>query len=104
MVLLYIIGGTALLYLAALALVYRQQARIAKWSANQSEGNFQQLFEEVPLACQETGPDGVIRRVNQKLCDLRGLPSSDILGKHYADFAAEKDRDGIREETHRKLT
>src|SRR5204863_2609746 len=33
-----------------------------------------------------------------------GLPSSDILGKHYADFAGEKDRDGIRKETHRKLT
>src|SRR5258708_25583589 len=104
MALLDIVGVAALLYVAALALVYRRQARKAKSSATQSEGSFQQLFEEVPLACQETGPDGVIRRVNQKLCDLRGLTSSDILGKHYSDFAGEKDRDRIREETRRKLT
>src|SRR5215813_2082960 len=104
MALLAIVGVAALLYVAALARAYRREALKAKSSATQSEANFQQLFEEVPLACQETGPDGVIRRVNQKLCDLRGLTSSEILGKHYADFAGEKDRDRIREETHRKLT
>ncbi len=104
MALLDMVGVAALLYVAALALAYRRQAHKAKSSAAQSEGKFQQLFEEVPLACQETGPDGVIRRVNQKLCDLRGLTSSDILGKHYADFAGEKDTDRIRDETHRKLT
>src|SRR5258708_26911183 len=98
MALLDIVGVAALLYVAALALVYRRQARKAKSSAAQSEGNFQQLFEDVPLACQETGPDGVIRRVNQKLCDLRGLTSSEILGSHYAHFASEKDRYLIREQ------
>jgi two-component system sensor histidine kinase/response regulator len=103
MTLLDMFGAAALLYVAALALVYRLHAQKANSSATQSEANFQQLFEKVPLACQETGLDGVIRRVNQKLCDLRGLTSSDILGKHYADFAGEKERDKIREETRRKL-
>src|SRR5438094_6138257 len=98
-----IVCVSALAYLAVLTLIFRQHANKAKWWATQSEARFQQLFEEVPLACQETDLDGVIRRVSQKMCDLRGLKPSEILGKHHADFAGENERDRLWEETRRKL-
>ena len=63
-----------------------------------------QLFEDIPLACQETDLEGIVRRVNQKLCDLRGLPAAEILGKHYVEFAAENEKERLRDVTRRKLT
>lgn len=80
------------------------QALKAKRQAQDGDKNFKGLFEEIPLACQEVDLDGVIRRVNQKMCDLRGLPSSDIVGKHDADFAAAGERDKVQDKIRRKLT
>jgi len=88
----------------ALALLLRAQAITAKQQARKDAENFQKLFEEIPFACQEINLDGVIRRVNEKLCVLRGLRPSAILGKHYADFAPESERERVRNETHGKLT
>src|ERR1700730_10415613 len=90
--------------ISALFFLVRRQASQATQFASKDEENFKKLFEEIPLACQEIDLDGVIRLVNQKLCDLRGLPPSAILGKHYADFAPESERENVRNETHRKLT
>src|SRR2546428_10360173 len=98
-----IICLSGLAYLTVLTLIYRRHAAEAKWWATENEAKFQKLFEEVPLACQETDVDGIIRRVNQKLCDLRGLKPSDILGKHHADFAGENERERFRYEIGRKL-
>src|SRR5260370_40790280 len=103
MSLLDILCLLALIYCAVLAFILRRHARQAEWWAGQNERKYLQLFEDVPLACQETDLEGVIRRVNQKLCDLRGLQPSHILGKHYADFAAESERERVREITRRKL-
>src|SRR5260370_42146177 len=38
------------------------------------------------------------------MCDLRGLRSSDILGKHYADFADEGEKEKVQNKIRRKLT
>ena len=94
----------AVAFALALFLRLRRQVSQAKQLACKDEENFKKLFEEIPLACQQIDLEGVIRRVNQKLCDLRGLPASAIRGKHYADFALECDRENVRNETHRKLT
>jgi len=94
----------ALALVPALALVLRAQAFTAKQQARKDAENFQKLFEEIPFACQEINLDGVIRRVNEKLCALRGLRPSAILGKHYADYAPDSERERVRNETHRKLT
>src|SRR6202030_3961482 len=93
----------ALVLVSVLALMLRAQAFRAKQQARKDAENFQTLFEEIPFACQEINLDGVIRRVNQKLCALRALRPSAILGKHYADFACESERERVRNETHRKL-
>src|SRR5260370_36365197 len=87
-----------------MALWLHSQALKAKRQAQDGDKNFKGLFEEIPLACQEVDLGGVIRRVNQKMCDLRGLRSSDILGKHYADFAAEGEKEKVQDTTRRELT
>src|SRR5260370_7507952 len=87
-----------------MALWLHSQALKAKRQAQDGDKNFKGLFEEIPLACQEVDLGGVIRRVNQKMCDLRGLRSSDILGKHYADFAAEADKEKAQYKILRHLT
>jgi two-component system, sensor histidine kinase and response regulator len=93
----------ALVLVSVLALVLRAEAFRAKQQARKDAESFKKLFEEIPFACQEISLDGVIRRVNQKLSALRGLPPFAILGKHYADFAPESERERVRNETRRKL-
>src|ERR1700736_6184876 len=93
-----------LAFVSALFFMLRKQASQSSQFASKDEENFKKLFEEIPLACQEIDLDGVIRLVNQKLCDLRGLPASGILGKHYADFAPEGERESVRDEIQLKLT
>src|ERR1700732_1667599 len=68
-----------------------------KRQAQDGEQKFKELFEEIPLACQEVDSDGVIRRVNQKMCDLRGLQPSDMVGRHCAYFAAEGEKDKVQD-------
>ena len=87
-----------------MAVWLHSQTSKTRRQAQNGEEKFKALFEEIPLACQEVGLDGVIRRVNQKMCDLLGLVSSDIVGKHYADFAPASERERVRNETHLKLT
>jgi two-component system sensor histidine kinase/response regulator len=94
----------ALAYVSFELLSLRQQRGTAKRRAAESEERFEQLFEDVPLACLEIDLEGVIRRANQKLCDLRGLGVSDIVGKPYADFAPEGDRERVAEEIRKKLS
>src|SRR5260370_10250966 len=87
-----------------MALWLHSQALKAKRQAQDGDKNFKGLFEEIPLACQEVDLGGVIRRVNQKMCDLRGLRASDILGKHYADLGAEGEKEKVQDKIRRKLT
>jgi PAS domain S-box-containing protein len=97
------LGLVALVYVCVLAATLRRQGKEAKGEALEYEDKFRKLFEEVPLACQEIDRDGIIRRVNQKLCDLRGMKENEIIGRHYANFASESERTRVREETARKL-
>src|ERR1700716_3424024 len=92
-----------LAYVSVMALRFYRQASSFKQLAKDDGEDSNEIFEEIPLACQEVDLDGVIRRANQKLCDLRGLQASEILGKHYADFAPDSEADRVRNETHRKL-
>src|SRR3984957_12252937 len=93
----------ALSYVCFELLSLRRKNAAAQRQAGERAQRFDQFFEDVPLACLEIDLDGVIRRANQKLCDLRGLDVSDIVGRPYADFASESDRVRIGEEIRRKL-
>src|SRR5579872_6617594 len=95
---------TALACVLVMAMWLYSKGLKFKRQAQDGEKKFKDLFEEIPLACQEVDLEGMIRRVNQKMCDLRGLPSSDIVGKHCAHFAAEGEKDKVQDKIRRKLT
>src|SRR5579863_1173701 len=94
----------ALGYVSYQLLSLRRHYGAVKQQAVESEERFEQLFEDVPLASLEIDIQGKIRRANQKLCDLRGLKVSDMVGKPYAEFAAEGDRDRVADEIRKKLS
>ncbi len=87
----------------AIAIWLRWLGVRAKTEAVENEAKFRQLFEDIPLACQEIDTDGLILRVNKRLCELRGVSAAALVGRHYADFAPEMERAKICEETARKL-
>src|SRR6185503_7322682 len=88
----------ALVPAIVLALIYRREAARSKIQSADCQARFLQLFEEVPLACQEIDRNGVIRRVNRKLCDLVGREASSIIGTYYADFSTGADKERIHAE------
>ncbi len=94
----------ALGYVSYQLLTLRRQYGAVKQHAVESEERFEQLFEDVPLACLEIDLAGTIRRANQKLCDLRGLKVSEMVGRPYAEFAAESDKERIADEIRKKLS
>lgn len=64
---------------------------------------FRELLNSLPVACHEIDQHGLIRFANRAECELRGLPLSDIIGRHRADLYPPQVQDKVREETHRKL-
>ena len=97
------LGLVALVYASVLVLTLGRQGSKAKAEAIEYELRFRGLFEDVPFACQELDLNGFIRRVNRKACDLRGLTASEMVGRHYSDFAPESERSRVRDEIARKL-
>src|SRR5262249_40342928 len=87
----------------AIAIWLRWLGARAESKALENDGRFRQLFEELPLACQEIDNNGVIVRVNRRLCELRGVAAGAMIGRHYADFAPEAEKERVYEETARKL-
>jgi two-component system, sensor histidine kinase and response regulator len=47
---------------------------------------------------------GIVRRVNRKECELRGLPAHEVTGKHCAELEPLSVRERYRQELGRKLT
>src|SRR5436190_3647457 len=94
----------ALVYASVLAVLLRRDSIRARLVARDGDAKYLQLFEEDPFSCQEVDVKGIIQRVNKKMCDLRGMEAQSMVGKHYADFAAESDRDRIRDELKLKLS
>jgi len=62
----------------------------------QSERRFSDLFEELPLACHDVDPDGVILRVNQAECALFGFTAAQMLGHYIWEFMVPEDREKTR--------
>ncbi|MDX1980450.1 MAG: response regulator [Bryobacteraceae bacterium] len=63
----------------------------------------QLLFQDAPVAYQETDIHGTIVRVNRRECELRGLEATQILGKHVWEIYPEDQRDMIRTQVERRL-
>ena len=62
------------------------------------------LFETAPIGYLEIDKKGIVRRVNRRECELRGLAPREILSKRCWDLTPPADRVRQREQTERRLT
>lgn len=62
----------------------------------QSERQYNEMFDQAPVAYQEIGRDGRIRRVNQAACNLLRCTPEQLLGRHAWDSISAGERDVFR--------
>ena len=70
----------------------------------ESEANFREFFDCVPVAYHELDMAGVVRRVNRAECALLGYQAGEMLGRPVWDFVAGTEREASREALPRKLS
>jgi PAS domain S-box-containing protein len=63
-----------------------------------------ELFETAPIGYLEIDTKGMVRRVNRRECELRGLALREIVGKRCWDLSRPADRQRHREQIQRRLT
>ncbi|MGD1095510.1 MAG: response regulator [Bryobacteraceae bacterium] len=80
-------------------------ARRAKHSdADSSALGPTSLYDDAPVGYLDIDMAGVVRRVNRKECELRGLAAAEMVGKHLADLNPSNPQEQLREVLDRKLT
>lgn len=52
---------------------------------------FRLAFEQSFLGMSDASPQGVIRAVNRRFCDLLGYSESELVGRHWAEFTIPED-------------
>jgi len=62
----------------------------------ESETRYRELFDQAPIAYEETDREGAIQRFNQAVCALLKCPPDRILGRHAWDFVADDQQDAFR--------
>src|SRR5579884_1565870 len=62
-----------------------------------------ELFDHSPVAQMQVDRNGIVRRVNRRECDLRGVTSQQLLGRHFADLSPPASREQDRHELGRRL-
>jgi PAS domain S-box-containing protein len=82
----------------AAALLSARQNRLAE-----SEKRFRELFDQAPVPYHETGPDGIVLRVNEAECRLFGYAASEIVGKPAWEFIAPEDRAEVSDRLHEAI-
>jgi PAS domain S-box-containing protein len=69
-----------------------------------ADGPVDDLFETSPLGYLEIDHKGIIRRVNRRECELRGLAVREMVGKHSADLISPSERQRYREQIERRMS
>src|SRR3954468_20748528 len=90
-------AGVHALFISALGLV-----NIVSWRMNEdardamrdSDVRFRSAFEDAPIGMALIGLDGVIQRVNARLCAATGRAETALVGLSLDDLTPEADRDG----------
>jgi len=68
------------------------------------DGPIEDIFETAPVGYVEIDQKGIIRRVNRRECELRGLALREMVGKHCADLIPPSDRQRYREQIDRRMS
>ena len=67
-------------------------------------GAVDDLFETSPIGYMEIDLKGVVRRVNRKECELRGLTRRDLIGKHCWNLLPPTERQRYREQIEQRIS
>jgi PAS domain S-box-containing protein len=70
----------------------------------ESEERFRSLFEDAPIAYHEIDRDGIIRRVNERECELLGMAPEELIGRYVWEMVVPEQRDISRGEVLRKTS
>jgi PAS domain S-box-containing protein len=62
------------------------------------------LFENAPAGYLEIDRKGIVRRVNRRECELRGLALREMVGRHCWDLIPPSDRQRYREQVERRIS
>ncbi|HYL77246.1 MAG TPA: ATP-binding protein [Bryobacteraceae bacterium] len=68
------------------------------------DGHVDDLFETSPLGYLEIDQKGIVRRVNRRECELRGLAVREMVGKHSADLISPSERQRYRDQVERRMS
>jgi len=85
-------------------LAFRLRSRVGSQAEASSANPVDGLFETAPIGYLEIDPKGVVRRVNRKECELRGLTRRELLGKICWSLLPPAERERYREQIERKMS
>ena len=85
-------------------LSFRLRSRMAVQGEASSANPVDGLFEAAPIGYLEIDPKGVVRRVNRKECELRGLARRELIGKICWNLLPPPERQRYREQTERRMS
>ena len=90
---------------AILARHYWLAVRLHRLAGNESPlGATDDLFDSSPIGYMEIDRKGIVRRVNRKECELRGLSRREMLGKNCWELLPATDQQRAREQIEGKLS
>jgi PAS domain S-box-containing protein len=85
-------------------LSFRLRSRIGAQAESSSANPVDGLFEAAPIGYLEIDPKGVVRRVNRKECEMRGLARRELIGKIFWNLFPAAERQRNREQTERRMS
>jgi PAS domain S-box-containing protein len=85
-------------------LSFRLRSRMGVQTEGSSANPVDGLFEAAPIGYLEIDPKGVVRRVNRKECEMRGLARRELIGKICWNLLPPAERQRYREQTERRMS
>jgi PAS domain S-box-containing protein len=82
---------------------YRLRSRFGVHGEGSSP-HVEDLFEAAPIGYLEIDAKGIVRRVNRKECEFRGLTRRELIGKEFWNLLPAAERQRYREQTERRMT
>ncbi len=80
------------------------RSRIAPHEVAAPAGAVDDLFESAPIGYLEIDRKGIVRRVNRRECELRGLARRELIGKSCWDLLPPSDRQRYRDQIARRMS
>jgi PAS domain S-box-containing protein len=68
------------------------ESKQAELALMASETRFRAVFEQAAVGMARLSPEGHWIQVNQRLCEILGYESKDLLGKHFEQFTVDADK------------